>query len=67
MHVRKIKQTHDFASLKKIIYEGQFNVIIVVILLFLLLLIIKTETAYLNMCKKYDSTEHHLLKIAKIR
>ena len=71
MYVCKIKQTKDFASLKKIIYEGQFNVIIIVIVILILILIliiiiiIKTETAYQNMCKKYGSTESHLLKLQK--
>ena len=57
MHVHKIKRRNDLASLKKIIYEGQFNVIIIVI---------KTKIASENICKKYGSTESHLLKIAKV-
>ena len=36
-------KTNNFASLKKIIYEGQFNAIIIVIII--IIIIIKTETA----------------------
>ena len=57
MHVYKRKGRNDLASLKKTIYEGQFNVIIIVI---------KTKTASENICKKYGLTKSPPLKIAKI-
>ena len=40
MHVHKIKRRNDLASLKKIIYEGQFNVIIIVIVIIIIIIII---------------------------
>ena len=57
MHVYKRKGRNGLVSLKKTIYEEQFNVIIIVI---------KTKTLSENICKKYGLTESPPLKIAKI-
>ena len=38
MHVCKIKQANEFASLKKIIYETYFNVIIIVVVVVIIII-----------------------------